>query len=49
VLTGASDGGEIGANQHARRGPLALQLAQRLADMTPLTVHPHLTLSRPEE
>jgi hypothetical protein len=49
VLTGASDGGEIGAYHHARRGPLALQLAQRLADMTPLTVHPHLTLSRPEE
>jgi len=49
VLTGASDGGEIGAYHHAQRGPLALQLAQRLAEMTPLTVHPHLTLSRPEE
>lgn len=49
VLTGASDGGEIGAYHHARRGPLALQLAQRLAEMTPLTVHPHLILSRPEE
>ena len=49
VLTGASDGGEMGAYHHARRGPLALQLAQRLAEMTPLRVHPHLTLSRPEE
>jgi hypothetical protein len=49
VLTGASDGGEIGAYHHARRGPLALRLAQRLADMTPLTVHPHLIVSRPEE
>jgi hypothetical protein len=49
VLTGASDGGEIGAYHHARRGPLALRLARRLAEMTPLTVHPHLTLSRPEE
>ena len=35
VLTGASDGGEIGAYHHAQRGPLALQLAQRLAEMTP--------------
>jgi hypothetical protein len=49
VLTGASDGGEIGAYHHTQRGPLALQLAQRLAEMTPLTVHPHLTLFRPEE
>jgi hypothetical protein len=49
ALTGASDGGEIGAYHHARRGPLALRLAQRLAEMIPLTVHPHLTLSRPEE
>jgi hypothetical protein len=49
VLTGASDSGEIGAYHHARRGPLALRLARRLAEMTPLTVHPHLTLSRPEE
>jgi hypothetical protein len=49
VLTGASDGGEIGAYHHARRGPLALRLARRLAEMTPLTVFPHLTLSRPEE
>jgi hypothetical protein len=49
VLSGASDGGEIGAYHHAQRGPLALRLARRLAEMTPLTVHPHLTLSRPEE
>jgi hypothetical protein len=49
VLTSASDGGEIGAYHHARRGPLALQLAQRLAQMTPLTVHPHLVITRPEE
>ena len=49
VLSGASDGGEIGAYHHARRGPLALRLALRLAEMTPLTVHPHLILSRPEE
>jgi len=49
VLTGASDGGEIGAYHHARRGPLALRLAQRLAEMTPLTVHPHLAITRPEE
>ena len=49
VLSAASDGGEIGAYHHARRGPLALLLAQRLAEMTPLTVHPHLILSRPEE
>jgi hypothetical protein len=49
VLTGASDGGEIGAYHHAKRGPLALRLAQRLAEMTPLTVHPHLAITRPEE
>jgi hypothetical protein len=49
VLSGASDGGEIGAYHHASRGPLALRLARRLAEMTPLTVHPHLILSRPEE
>jgi hypothetical protein len=49
ALTGASDGGEIGAYHHARRGPLALRLARRLAEMTPLSVHPHLILSRPEE
>ena len=49
VLTSASDGGEIGAYHHARRGPLALRLALRLAEMTPLTVYPHMTLSRPEE
>ena len=49
VLTGASDGGEIGAYRHARRGPLARRLAQRLAEFTPLTVHPHLTITRPEE
>jgi hypothetical protein len=49
VFTGASDGGEIGAYHHARRGPLALRLAQRLAEMTPLTVHPHLVIARPEE
>jgi hypothetical protein len=49
ALTGASDGGEIGAYHHARRGPLALRLTRRLAEMTPLSVHPHLILSRPEE
>jgi hypothetical protein len=49
VLSSASDGGEIGAYHHARRGPLALRFGRRLAEMTPLTVHPHLILSRPEE
>ena len=49
MLSGASDGGEIGAYHHARRGPLALRLARRLAEMTPLTVHPYLILSPPEE
>ena len=49
LLTGASDGGEIGAYHHARRGPLALRLAQRLAEMTPLRVHPHLAVAQPEE
>ena len=49
VLTGASDGGEIGAYHHARRGPLALRLAQRLSEMTPLTVHPHLDVSPAQE
>ena len=44
-----SDGGEIGAYHHARRGPLALRLAQRLPEMTPLTVHPHLLIAEPEE
>jgi len=49
VLSAASDGGEIGAYHHARRGPLALRLTQRLAEMVPLTVHPHLAVTRPEE
>jgi hypothetical protein len=49
VLTGASDGGEIGAYHHASRGLLALRLAQRLAEMTPLTVHPYLIISPAEE
>lgn len=49
ILSAASDGGEIGAYHHARRGPLALRLAQRLAEMVPLTVHPHLAITRPEE
>jgi len=49
VFIGASDGGEIGAYHHARRGPLALRLAQRLPEMTVLTVHPHLTIASPEE
>jgi hypothetical protein len=49
VLAGASDGGEIGAYHHAGRGRLALRLAQRLAEMTPLTVHPHLIISPAEE
>lgn len=49
LLTGASDGGEIGAYHHARRGPLALRLAQRLHEMTPLTVHPHLSIAHPED
>ncbi|MEW2382838.1 phage tail protein [Micromonospora sp. NPDC047707] len=49
LLTGASDGGEIGAYHHARRGPLAARLAQRLPEMTPLTVHPHLSVAHPEE
>lgn len=49
ILRSASDGGEIGAYHHARRGPLALRLAQRLPDMTVLTVHPHLAITHPEE
>lgn len=49
LLTGASDGGEIGAYHHARRGPLALRLAQRLPEMTPLAVYPHLAVAHPEE
>jgi hypothetical protein len=49
LLTGASDGGEIGGYHHARRGPLAIRLAQRLAEMTPLRVHPHLAVAQPEE
>ncbi|WP_331755550.1 hypothetical protein [Streptomyces sp. NBC_01643] len=49
ILTSASDGGEIGAYHHARRGPLALRLAQRLPEMTPLTVHPHLDITPAEE
>ncbi|MET9019913.1 phage tail protein [Actinopolymorpha sp. NPDC004070] len=49
ALSGASDGGEIGAYHHARRGPLALRLAQRLPEMTPLTVHPHLDIIGSEE
>ncbi len=49
LLHGAGDGGEIGAYHHARRGPLALRLAQRLPEMTPLTVHPHLSVAHPED
>ena len=49
LLTGASDGGEIGAYHHARRGPLAMRLAQRLPEMTPLTVRPHLSVVPPKE
>ena len=49
ILRSASDGGEIGAYHHARRGPLALRLAQRLSDMTVLTVYPRLDISQPEE
>lgn len=49
VLMGASDGGEIGAYHHARRGPLALRLAQRLPEMTPLTLHPHLSIAEAED
>lgn len=49
ILTGASDGGEIGAYHHARRGPLALRLAQRLPEMTPLTVQAHLNITPAEE
>ncbi|MEV6489101.1 hypothetical protein AB0M20_10795 [Actinoplanes sp. NPDC051633] len=49
LLTGAGDGGEIGAYHHARRGPLALRLGQRLPEMTPLTVHPHLSVAHPED
>lgn len=49
LLSGASDGGEIGAYHHTRRGPLALRLAQRLPEMTPLAVHPHLAVAHPEE
>ncbi len=49
LLTGAGDGGEIGAYHHARRGPLAQRLGHRLPEMIPLTVHPHLTLAHPED
>ncbi len=49
LLSGASDGGEIGAYHHGRRGPLALRLAQRLPEMSPLSVHAHLAVAHPEE
>ncbi len=49
LLMGASDGGEIGGYHHARRGPLALRLAQRLPEMTPLTLHTHLLIAEPED
>lgn len=49
ILTGASDGGEIGAYHHARRGPLALRLDQRLPEMTPMAVHPYLSIAHTEE
>jgi hypothetical protein len=49
VLAAADDGGEIGAYHHARRGPLALRLAQRLPEMTPLSVRAHLDVTHPEE
>jgi hypothetical protein len=49
LLAGASDGGEIGGYHHARRGPLALRLAQRLPEMSPLSVHAHLAVVHPEE
>ena len=49
LLMAASDGGEIGAYHHAWRGPLALRLAQRLPEMTPLTLHTHLLIAEPED
>jgi hypothetical protein len=49
LLTGASDGGEIGGYHHARRGPLALRLAQRLGEMVPLATRPHLVIAPMEE
>lgn len=49
LLMAASDGGEIGAYHHARRGPLALRLAQRLPEMAPLTLHTHLLIAEPED
>jgi hypothetical protein len=49
VLMAASDGGEIGAYHHARRGPLALRLAARLPEMSPLTLHTHLLIAEPED
>jgi hypothetical protein len=49
VLTGAGDGGEIGAYHHARRGPLALRLAQRVPEMTPMTVRARVRVTHPEE
>lgn len=49
LLGGASDGGEIGAYHHARRGPLALRLAQRVSEMTPMTVRALLRVTHPEE
>jgi len=49
LLMAASDGGEVGAYHHARRGPLALRLAHRLPEMTPLTLHTHLLIAEPED
>lgn len=49
LLTAASDGGEIGGYHHARRGPLALRLSQRLAEMVPLSTRPHLAIATSEE
>jgi hypothetical protein len=49
LLQAASDGGEIGAYHHARRGPLALRLAARLPEMSPLSLHTHLLIAEPED
>lgn len=49
LLTGAGDGGEIGAYHHARRGPLARRLSERLTEMIPLTVHGHVAVTRTED
>lgn len=49
IATAASDCGEIGAYHHTHRGPLLTRLAQRLPEMTPMSVHPHARVAQLEE